>query len=269
MIVFLPKKVDYKNQVRSSDLTETNIEDGNVQRIDYLDENGKLTFASDKHYATIIKTSADNTLLEKYYDENGRLSQQPSYCYAILREYDENGRNNKLTYLGIDDKPIMISSGYSIIKRSFNQDNRIEWEMYFDTTGNPVNSVYSGYGCHKEYDENGRNTKITYVDEERNPTITKLGYAVRQNTFYDDGVWLGKVENEFYYDESEKPIALSNGEFGLHREYDDLGRSTVLTYLDINGKPMLTNKGYTTIKGLFIQMILCELRCIMICMGSR
>ena len=43
---------------------------------------------------TITATELKNALgayleeAKKYYDENGRLSQQPSYCYAILREYD-------------------------------------------------------------------------------------------------------------------------------------------------------------------------------------
>ena len=68
IIVFLPKKVDYKTQVRSSDLIEKTTEDGNIQRTDYFDENGKLTFADNKHYATIIKTTSGNSLLEEYYD---------------------------------------------------------------------------------------------------------------------------------------------------------------------------------------------------------
>lgn len=251
VIVFLPQKVDYKNQVRSSDLIEKNTEDGNIQRTDYYDENGKLTFAADKHYATIIKTTSGNTLLEEYFDEKGKPAKQPSNCYAILRENDELGRNNKLTYLDIDGQPMMITSGYSIVERTFDQDNRIEWEMYFDTEGNHVESLYAGYGCHYEYDEKGRIKKIVYVDKRRNPSITQNGYAILHRSFYENGAWADKIENEFYYDEYEHPIAILNGEFGLHREYDELGRTNVLTYIDANGDQMITNKGYTTIKRTF------------------
>ena len=251
VIVFLPQKVDYKNQVRSSDLIEKNTEDGNIQRTDYYDESGKLTFAADKHYATIIKTTSGNTLLEEYFDEKGKQAKQPSNCYAILRENDELGRNYKLTYLDIDGQPIMITSGYSIVERTFDQEDRIEWEMYFDTDSNPIESLYSGYGCHYEYDDKGRSIKIIYVDKERNPTITPNGYAIIHRSFYEDGAWADQIENEFYYDEYEHPVARSNGEFGLQREYDDYGRSSVLTYLDYNGKPILTKIGYSTIKRTF------------------
>lgn len=251
VIVFLPQKVDYKNQVRSSDLIEKTTEDGNIQRTDYYDGNGKLTFAADKHYATIIKTTSGNTLLEEYFDEKGKPAKQPSNCYAILRENDELGRNYKLTYLGINGQPMMITSGYSIVERTFDHENRIDWEMFFDTEGNQVESLYSSYGCHYEYDDKGQSIKIVYVDEERNPTITTNGYAILHRSFYEEVEWAGKVENEFYYDENDHPIAKSNGEYGLHREYDEFGRNSVLTYLDVNGKAILTKIGYSTIKRTF------------------
>ena len=247
IIIFLPKKVDYKNQVRSSDLIEKSTEEGNIQRTDYYDKNGKLTFAADKHYATIIKTTSENTLLEKYYDEKGKPAKQPSNCYSILRENDNLGRNIKLTYLGIDGQPIMITSGYSIIERTFDRENRIEWEMYFDTEGNPIKSLYSCYGCHYEYDENGRSIKIVYVDEDRNPHMTQNGYAILHRSFYEEGLWSDRVENELYFDEHDNPIAISHGEYGQHREYDSLGRNNVITYINDNGIPILNNLGYSTI----------------------
>lgn len=251
IIVFLPQKVDYKKEVRSSDLIEKSTEDGNIQRTDYYNKNGGLSFAADKHFATVIKTRTENTLLEEYFDEHGKPTKQPSNCYAMLKEIDELGRIIKLTYLDIDGQPMIITSGYSIVERTFDQENRIEWEMYFDTDGNPIKSLSSGYGCHYEYNEKGQSIKIVYVDEKRNPYMTQNGYAILHRSFYEDGLWLGKVKNEFFFDERDNPIAISHGEYGLHREYDNLGRNDIITYINDKRMPILTNIGYSTIKKTF------------------
>ena len=103
---------------------------------------------------------------------------------------------------------------------------------------------------HDEY-ENGKNVLVTYLDENKNPMITRLGYAILRRTFYETDPWTGKVENEFYFDESDQPIALSLGQYGVHKEYDEFGRNNVLMYLDVDGQPMITEAGYTTVKRTF------------------
>ena len=55
------------------------------------------------------------------------------------------------------------------------------------------------------------------------------------------------MESEYYFDDHEKPIALSLGEGGVHKEYDMNGQVAALTYLGADGDPCVTNKGYTTI----------------------
>jgi len=48
--VFMPRPL------KSSDLTERKQEIGNVIRMDYVDASGRITFASDKGYATRVET---------------------------------------------------------------------------------------------------------------------------------------------------------------------------------------------------------------------
>ena len=56
------------------------------------------------------------------------------------------------------------------------------------------------------------------------------------------------MESELYFDENDNPVALSLGQYGVHKEYDKAGQESVLTYLDADGNAINTHKGYATIK---------------------
>ena len=236
---------------RSTSLTKVITVEGNVERIDYVDNDGIITYAADKHYATIIKTKSEHAQLDEYLDADGRPAIQTSGYYAVLHEYDEEGNEYKYTYLDENHKPIMISSGYSITINSFDKNGRIVKQVYLDTEGLPVQTKLHGYGCCKEYDVLGRNSSVTYIDENGNPMISGNGYAIIRRTFYESGKMSGKIRNEFYYDQYGKPISLSIGQYGVYKEYDELGRSSVIMYLDAKGQAMLTKNGYCIVKRTF------------------
>ena len=240
--------VNAEEQKRSSSLNIEKTTDGDNERIDYVDENGNITYAADKHYATVIKTKRGNTLLEEYFDDSGKPAVQSLGHYAILREYNEENQNYKITYLGIDGNPVIIRSGYSTTIRTFNSDGYIESEMYYDTEGKPIETKKLAYGCYKEYNENGRNIRTTYLDQYHKPILSGQGFSILCRSFYEDDKLKGKVKEEYYFDTDNKPISLSLGQYGVSKEYDDLGRETVVTYLDAYGKPIINNEGYTVVK---------------------
>lgn len=66
----------------SKELKQKKTKDGNILRVDYVDENGTVTYASDKHYATVVKTLDENgnVVQEFYYDEQGTPTLQKSGC---------------------------------------------------------------------------------------------------------------------------------------------------------------------------------------------
>ncbi len=229
----------------SSELQQLTSEDGNVTRVDYM-LNGVLTYATDRHYATLLRTKTGNTLLEQYYDENGRPAQQTSGYYALLREYDENKRNYKLTFLGPDLEPVLNTAGYSTWIRSYNEQGLTETERYYGVDGSPVATKYGYYARRLSY-EDQRNTETVYLDRNDEPVVCELGYAILKRTFYENG----RTENEFYYDDKGLPIALQDGAYGIHREYDEEGRNCAFTYLGINGEPILIRSGYATVKRTF------------------
>ena len=237
-----------EEQTRSSSLQIVTTEEADTERIDYVNEEGTITYAADKHYATIIRTKKDHAILEEFFDAYGEPSEQIKGYYAVCKEYNEEGHNYKDTYLGINGKPVIINDGYASLIRTFNEDGYIETEMFYDTKGNPIQTPLRAYGNYKEYDENGRNTRIVYLDQNKEPTICGQGFAILSRTYYEDGKMAGRVKDEFYYDMDNEPICLSIGQYGLRREYDEFGREIAFTYLDENGIPMMTKEGYATIK---------------------
>ena len=248
-IILIPNNVSQKTQRRANSLQKKVIKNGNMERTDYLDENGLITIAADAGYATMIATKEESGRLEYFYDDKGEpISRYPGF-YAMLREYDEEGWNNRITYLDKQGFPVMTGHGYSTKVMTYYDTGKIRTEKYYDNSGDPVCTTLYGYGLMNEYDENGRKIKTTYLDEMGKPMITGLGYAIIKSVYYNtNGPENGKVESEFYFDENDDPIMLSLGQYGVHKEYDDNGQESVLTYLDEIGNPIVTNRGYTTIR---------------------
>ena len=241
-----------RSNFHSSQLTQSYLEDEYSKRTEYRNSRGQLTIAADLGYAIKIVSVTEKGQLEKYYDDQGEPISRSDGYYAVLREYDEKGNNIRNTYLDEEEKPIMTHSGYAMQEREYNENNQVVVIKYFDNEGTPVCTPSYGYGRLFEYDDNGNNSKITYFDAFGNPMITNQGYAsVSRNMYVSEGTENGKVESEFYFDGEGMPISLSLGQYGVHKEYNDLGQESVLTYLDALGNPMITNKGYTTVKRTF------------------
>ena len=242
-----------QEHVRSSSLHTVITDELDTERIDYVNDEGVITYAEDKHYATIIRKKKDHSVLEEYFDALGKPAEQTKGYYAILKEYNEIGQNYKNTYLGKNGDPVIIKDGFSSVLRTFNTNGYIETEMFYDTLGNPIETPLHAYGSFKEYNEKGRNIRIVYLDQNKEPTMCGLGFSILYRTHYEEGNSIGKVKDEFYYDLNNEPICLSLGQFGLRREYDEFGRESSFTYLDADGLPMMTNAGYATIKKTFYE----------------
>lgn len=237
-----------ENAIRSSSLHKVTTKKDNIERIDYVNDEGKLTYAANKHYATIIKTRKEKSVLEEFYDEEGNPAKQEYDYYKVLKEYNDEGLEYRITYLDIDGKKMMLRTGYCIIVRSFNQNKQIIKESYYDTSEKPVMTNSFGYGCYREYDDEGNNNVITYFDENGMPMVCGQGFATVRRTFYTSGVNKGKAQYTFYYDKDNQPIQLGIGQYGVLRDYDEFGRTTQISYLDSSGQLIKTKEGYSSIK---------------------
>ena len=237
--------------VHSSTLSIVSTQDEKTDRIDYMDENGIITYAADKHYATRIKIQEGNSILEQYFDEQGNPAKQSNGYYAILREYTDNKQKETVTYLDIDGTPIVNYAGYAIIKRTYNDNGLLEKEFYFDIQSNPTKTYSVGSGCERQYDDEGRAVTLKYLNANGEVAKTGQGFAIIHIKYYNDNALSNTVKSEFYCDEDDKPVKLAKGQYGVHKECDEFGRTRSITYLDINGDPMICADGYATVKRTF------------------
>ena len=238
-----------KSSSRSQTLNKVITREDNMERLDYVDESGTIRMAADAGFATSISTYSESSKLEEYFDESGQPIARYDRYYALLREYNENNQNYRITYLGLDGKPTATYYGYSVLVRTFTDNGDISTEKYYDAEGNAVNTNTYGYGFANEYDELGNKVKVTYLDEDDNPIMTGQGFAIVTRTYYDSNSEdAGKIENEFYFDAEFAPIALSLGQCGVHKaEYDAFGNNAWTTYLDADGNEIITERGYTSV----------------------
>lgn len=80
--LFPENRIDHDRGVVSTELTQVETIEGNVAKTSYVNEFGQLTYAIDKHYATLVqKKDAEGRLLEEHYlDEDG----EPTDCWGYL-----------------------------------------------------------------------------------------------------------------------------------------------------------------------------------------
>lgn len=196
--------------------------------IRYLDSQGNgmpLTT-----YSIIVRTLDDDgrAVDDYYYDLDMQPIQYAGY-YGMHRDYDNNGWNNRVTYLDENGQPVFCSSGYAIKEYKCDADGTITGESYFDAQENPTKSSLGEYGQLYERDENGRISQITYLDSDGNAATNSAGYAILKRTYHRDGTW----NTDMYFDKAENSVALSKWQYGI--KYS--GKITLL--LDKNGHVML------------------------------
>ena len=196
--------------------------------IKYLDSQGDEMPLT--KYSIIVRTLDDDgrAVDDYYYD----LDMQPVQCsgyYGMHRDYDNNGWNNRVTYLDKNGQPILCSSGYAIKEYKRDADGNITGEFYFDAQKNPTKSLLGEYGQLYDWDENGRISQIIYLDSDGNAATNSAGYAILKRTYYRDGTW----NTDMYFDKMGNPVALSKWQYGIK----NTGKITLL--LNKNGYVML------------------------------
>ena len=181
-------------------------------------------------YSAIVRTLVDGKATDDFYYD---LNMQPVRCtggyYGLYREYDEQGKNCGITYLGENGQPVICTSGYAVKTYLRDSEETVIGERYFDTGENPVKSSLGQYGELYQRDKQGRISQITYLGADGNPAPTTAGYTVLKRTYHRDGT----ADIDMYFDADSNPMALSKGQYGIKRS----GKVNLL--LDKNGRVML------------------------------
>lgn len=223
-------------------------EKGNVVKKTYLD--------FEKKPVVTIEGYASE---ERIYDKEGRIKSvsyfdakmEPictaSYGFGKTYDYNSNGTEQEITYLDEHGHPMMTGMGYAIVLQKLYptedvRKGKIKEEYYYDGEEKPVSLALGQFGVFKDYDENGENSVITYLNEYGDPIVTHAGYTTVVRKYKADNT----IESENYFDIEGNPFTLSEGQHGVSYEY---GKEK---YVDINGKEIPNLKSLITNNSIYI-----------------
>lgn len=235
--------VDHDAGYTASELSIQETVDGSVTSTSYVNPDGVITDAIDMGYATVCRMRDDNgrVVEERYLDASGNPVARYGDYYGLSYEYDET--STAITYLDAEENPVERSDGYSTIVRT-QVGSRASDDFYYDLNGQQVQCSGGYYGVHREYNAEGQNISLTFLD--------KSGHAVCISsdcagvTYQRDEN--GTVVGEQYFDIEGNPARSLLGQYGELYQHNEQGYISQITYLDADGKPTPTNAGYTILK---------------------
>lgn len=227
----------------SSELNIQETVDGSVTSTSYVNLDGVITEAIDIGYATVCRMRDDDgrVVKERYLDASGKPVARYGDYYGLSYEYDETSM--VITYLDAEGNPIERSDGYATIVRT-QVDGRSYDDFYYDLNGQQVQCAGGYYGLHREFNTEGQNTSLTFLDKDNHAVCTSSGYAI--TTYQRDGN--GTVVGEQYFDTEWNPVKSLLGQYGELYQCNEQGYIGQITFLDADGNPAPTNAGYTILK---------------------
>lgn len=235
--------VDHDAGYTASELSIRETVNGSVTSTSYVNFDGVITEAVDMGYATVCRMQDDNgrVVEERYLDTNGDPVARYGDHYGVSYEYDETG--TVITYLDAEGNPIIRSDGYSTIVRTL-VDGRESDDFYYDLNGQQVQCSGGYYGLHREYNAEGQNISLTFLDKKGRAMCSSSGCASVTYQCDIDGTVVG----EHYFDTEGNPVRSLLGQYGELYQRNEQGYIGQVTYLGADGKPTPTNAGYTILK---------------------
>ena len=227
----------------SSELSIRETVDGSVTSTSYVNPDGVITEAIDIGYATVcrMRDDRDRVVEEQYLDASGNPVARYGDYYGLSYEYDETG--TVITYLDAEGNPVKCSAGYSTIVRT-QVGGRASDDFYYDLNGQQVQCSGGYYGVHREYNAEGQNISLTFLDKSGHAVCISSDYA--GVTYQRDGN--GTVVGEQYFDTEWNPVKNSLGQYGELYQRNEQGYIGQITYLDADGNPTPTNAGFTILR---------------------
>lgn len=235
--------IQRKEGALSSNLLEKESACNGIVRIDYVSHSGKITYAADKHYATITREYSESgeLLEERYYNEFGEPTPQSEGYFGIRYLYDISDSTVTLIYIDRNGEPFETKWGYA--RKTFKDTGGVKSERYYSSKDVPIKSVEGCYGIVRYYNSVGQATKIVFVDQNMEPMLNARGYAVEKYTYNSKN----KIQSIRYFDVNEKQSCLETGEYGIYYDYNSDGTEVKRTFIDKTGQPISSALGYASI----------------------
>ncbi len=144
----------------------------------------------------------------------------------MRREYNEENRAIRFVYY-LDEEPVINTSGYAIMTRTYDEAGLVTSEAYFGTAGEAVGHAKNKYHrIDRTWLDKKHATSEDWFDTEDQP-MTNGNTYVRVEREFD--AQLNKIA-ERYYGADGEPIACKDGYDEVHWAYGEDQKVTDTTY---------------------------------------
>ncbi|CCK76684.1 hypothetical protein OLEAN_C25080 [Oleispira antarctica RB-8] len=212
----------------------------------YFGLNLKPILFNNTHAKSIVNLDdRGNILSTSFYGINAQVVVDEFGCEKLLFEYDNKNNIIKKICHVLEGGYMSDHKGVSRYAYTYDQfRNNTQIKMY-GVDGLPVTNVRGFHSKSFKYDENGNIVNESFYDV--NGLSTAIATVTRTEVAslsfkYD---FKGNIIEEAYRDASGESIA-ADGAYRFTNKYDNLGRNTEATYLDLNDSPVMsTLMGYS------------------------
>ncbi len=171
----------------------------------------------------------------RYTDSFGHPRPDPEGSFGTRRVYSADGLMLEEIYLGRDGQPTNSRKGYARVKNEYDdRGNRIRLETY-GTDGKLRNRHEGWAGYSAQFDPWSDTVRIDYFDQNRQPLLPKVGFALITYKYDDAG---NQIERTFG-DADGSLLPTIDNIYGWTNTYDDDSNIASHTYFGKNRQPKL------------------------------
>ena len=224
-------------------------ERGNESEEAYFDTGGQPTLARASQIHKVVMSYDDHGYMirKRFFGLKDEPILHKDGMHGWDADYDERGNRTKITNLGVDERPILLS-GYSTLVSEYSPTGLLLRASYFGVDGKPVESTDGSHSWVDKYDERGNKIEQAYFGTKGQPVLDRSS-GVHQVIMRHDTH--GNVVAKRYFGTKNEPILHKDGNHGLEAQYDDRGNQKTITYLGLDEKPVLLATGFATMKSVY------------------
>lgn len=220
----------------------------NVIELSYFNAKGTPTVCESGFHKLLMKYNSNNQCVQdEFYGTNGLLCNVKNKNFAVIKtEFDERG--NEIS------KEYFTSTGtrgydHSRVHKYYNQYNKvvnkIKHQIAFGSDGKPVAADGIAPEGRVEYDKHGNMIKLICYDGYGKKTTGLHGWSEQRFTYDEAGM---RTSLAFY---SLSGCPVMDKYLKYHKQvytYNAMRLLSSVTFLGVNGKPILVEGGYSSIK---------------------
>ncbi len=208
---------------------------GDCVSTEWFDVDGELITIDDGTAGYISSWEDHRETRRQYFDIDGNPTSTTDGAFGWEAEYDADGLQTRLTFLGGDGLPMAGPEGWASRTREY-KDGYPERVTFYDEEGRRV-LIRDGVAGWKSRFEGGNEVEREYFGEDGRPTLSSEGIA-GFSSIYEHG----HIVEFRYFGLDHKPILHKDGNAVGRYSYDEAGHVIRYDWIGLNGEPVVDKR---------------------------